>query len=73
MLLAKNVAFVNVIDHVGNYDKEYWWDIKNSRWINNLKLCQKYQNSFVISDEESNFEYIYPVFILLSVFSFVKK
>ncbi len=26
----KNLAFVNVIDLVGNHDKKYWWDIKNS-------------------------------------------
>ncbi len=24
ILLAKNVAFVNVIDHVGNRDEKYW-------------------------------------------------
>ncbi len=29
ILLTKNVAFVNVNDHVGNRDKKYWWDIKN--------------------------------------------
>ncbi len=32
ILLTKNVAFINVIDHVGIRDKEYWWDIKNSRF-----------------------------------------
>ncbi len=32
ILLTKNVAFDNVIDHVGNRDKEYWLDIKNSRF-----------------------------------------
>ncbi len=41
--------------------------------INNLKVYQKYQNSFVIFDAESNFDHIYSVVTLLSFFSFVKK
>ncbi len=41
--------------------------------INNLKEHRKYQNGFVIFDVESNFEYIYPVFTLLSFFNFFKK
>ncbi len=32
ILLTKNVAFVSVIDHVGNRGKEYLWDIKNSKF-----------------------------------------
>ncbi len=32
--------------------------------INNLRAYQKYQNSFVIFDTESNFEHIYPVYLI---------
>ncbi len=39
--------------------------------INNLKDRQKYWNSFVVFDGESNFEHIYPLFTLLSFFNIV--
>ncbi len=42
ILLTKIVTFVNVIDHVGNRDKKYWWENKNLTSINNLTEHQKY-------------------------------
>ncbi len=69
----KNATFVNVIGHVGNCDKKYWWDLKNLTSINNLTDHQIYQTSFVIFDAESNFEYIYPVFYFVIIFQFCQK